>query len=209
MKGFKNSTRTKYECGGRVAKQAGGAVAAPMAKQPVAKQPVAKQPVAKQPVTGLSRAAAASGRTMPVKKAAGGAIARANRSQAEEAREGQKLMREVPARPTRGNNPRYTDEPAEARNARAAARTERAADRTARTEARTARTEARTARREAPRGPAGAGFRVSPMVEVNTGASPSGMRVLRGLEGVTRAVLPERAERALEGRGMLPRRPRS
>jgi hypothetical protein len=64
MKGFKDSTRTKYECGGRV-----------------------------------------------MRKQEGGAVSRANRTQREEAREEAKLLREVPARPTRGNRPNYTVEP--------------------------------------------------------------------------------------------------
>jgi len=201
MKGYKNSTRTKYECGGRVARKAdGGMVTKQPAAAPAKSKPTAQPARAAKPVRPEPKSAPATP-TRAVRKADGGAVGRGNRTQAMEAREGQKLMREVPARPTRGNNPRYTDEPAEARNARAAAAAERA-ERAAMVAERAA------ARTEAPRGPAGQGFRVQPMYEVNTGPSPSGQRVLRGLEGAARAVLPEGMERGAERYGLLPRSPR-
>jgi hypothetical protein len=251
MKGFKDSTRTKYECGGRVMKQAGGAIMPPAGT--VTKQPIT-MPTGGKPMTGAptplpakskpaprpqpARSAApakpamaakpamrkahggAVGNAKPVKKADGGAVGRANSQQAREAREEAKLLREVPARPTRGNRPNYNDEPAADRAARAAARTarttERTAERTARDTAKatertartTERTAERTARMETPRGPAGQGFRVQPMYEVNNGPSSSGMQVLRGLEGAARAVLPDSMERGAERYGMLPRRQR-
>jgi hypothetical protein len=82
MKDFKDSTRTKYACGGSVKGPRGAAA--------------------------VSQSVAALKGT--VKKQDGGAIGRANRVQALEAQEEAKLLREVPARPTRGNRPDYTTE---------------------------------------------------------------------------------------------------
>lgn len=203
MKDFKDSTKVQYERGGCVGYAKGGSVKGAAKVSKVMREfkrgelhsgskegPRVKsrdQAVA----IALSEARRAEGKK-PVRKQDGGAIGRARRSQAEEAREEAKLMREVPARPTRGNRPDYTNEPAEARRARAMPTpTPTPAPR---------------------RGPAGQGFRVQPMLEVNTGPSPSGMRMLRGLEGAARTVLPSRAERGLENLGVLPsrgtRRPR-
>lgn len=85
MKDFKDSTRTKYACGGAVKGPRGAAAVS-------------------QSVAALKCGGA-------VKKRDGGAVSRANRVQALEAREEARLMREVPARPTRGNRPNYTEDP--------------------------------------------------------------------------------------------------
>lgn len=199
MKDFKDSTKVQYERGGCVGYAKGGSVkgAAKVAKvmrefkkgelhsgsKEGPKVKSREQAVA----IALSEGRKASKK--PVKKQDGGAIGRANRMQALEAREEEKLMREVPAGVTRANSPRYTEEPAEARSARAAPRP------------------TATPTPAPRRGPAGQSFRVQPMYEVNpTAPTGSGARRLRGLESAARAVLPESAERALEGRGLLPRR---
>lgn len=110
MKDFKDSTRTKYACGGSVKGPRGAAA--------------------------LSRAMAeVKGVT---KKQDGGAVGRANRMQALEGREEERLLREAPARPTRGNRPNYTEDP----NSDAAVK----------------------ARMKSRRGPSGAGFSAHPLI---------------------------------------------
>lgn len=197
MKGFKDTTKMQYACGGRVEGYAKGGKAKGAAKVSTVMREFKEGklhsgskegPKVKSRKQAVAIALNEAGKSKPskkvVRKQEGGAVGRANRTQREEAREEAKLMREVPARPTRGNLPDYTQEPAEARRARRAAPTPAPAPR---------------------RGPAGAGFSAKPMYEAGVSPSPSGMDRLRFLEDVARAVLPQGAERGLENMGVLPR----
>lgn len=209
MKGFKDTTKMQYARGGRVEGYAKGGKTKGAAKISTVMREFKEGklhsgskegPKVKSRKQAVAIALNEAGKSKPskkvVRKQEGGAVGRANRTQREEAREEAKLMREVPARPTRGNLPDYTAEPAEARRARRDAPKPRRAAPTP--------TPAPAPRR----GPAGAGFSAKPMYEINTGPSPSGMDRLRFLEDVARAVLPRGAERGLENMGVLPRTPR-
>lgn len=148
MKDFKDSTKVQYERGGCVGYAKGGKVkgAAKVAKvmrefkkgelHSGSKEGPRVKNREQAVAIALSEARRAEGKK-PVKKQDGGAIGRARRSQALEAREEARLMREVPPRVTRANSPRYTEEPTP--------------------------TPTPTPRRPR-RGPAGAGFATRPMV---------------------------------------------
>lgn len=190
MKGFKDSTKVQYDRGGCDGYAKGGRVkgAAKVAKvmREFKKGELHSGSKAGPKVNSRDQAVAIAlnearkAGKKTVRKQDGGAVGRAQRTQREEAREDAKLMREVPARPTRGNTPDYTAEPAEARRAR----------------------RQRTDREAAPRrGPAGAGFVATPLVE----------RPLEAARNIARrARAPKMLQKGLGAASELtvPRRPR-
>lgn len=104
MDGFKNSTRVQYMKGGACEGYAKGGQAKGAAK--ISKvmgefkrgelhSGSKKGPEVKNPKQAIAIALSEAGKSKPVKKAEGGAVARGNRMQGLEAREEAKLMREA------------------------------------------------------------------------------------------------------------------